>query len=79
MFIFFPAYTYGPIIVIFEGLPTPLQYIDKDPKLKPYQEYEYRLSVYNKVGHGNSTWAGVKTYEAAPTSVKPPKVIVSCI
>ncbi|XP_064622303.1 usherin-like [Lineus longissimus] len=70
-----PSYTYGPIILVFKGLPTPLEYTDNDPKLKPYQEYEYRLSVYNKVGYANSTWAGVKTYESPPTSLKPPVVI----
>ncbi len=51
-------------------------YLDKDPELKSWTEYEYMVEVFNSVGSFSSPWEKIRTSEAAPIGVIKPDVKV---
>ncbi len=51
-------------------------YLDKDPELRSWTEYEYMVEVFNSVGSFSSPWEKIRTAEAAPIGVIEPDVKV---
>ena len=67
----------GDVILVYNG--TELEVTDADPKLLPYQLYQYMVIAVNGAGKANSPWAEITTKQAPPTLVNPPVIVVSCV
>ncbi|KAM6217822.1 usherin isoform 2-T2 [Rhynchocyon petersi] len=45
-----------------------------DTGLQPWMQYEYKINTWNSAGHTSSSWNVVKTKQAPPEGISPPKL-----
>lgn len=50
----------------------PLEFTDASDFLKPFTEYEYRVTAQNSQGSASSSWSSVLTLEAEPEGMDLP-------
>ena len=53
-----------------------MEYLDTDPELLPYTDYECMVTAANSEGTVASEWSRVKTSEAAPEGMLKPRITV---
>ncbi|XP_069464673.1 usherin [Ambystoma mexicanum] len=49
-------------------------FISTQKGLLPWTNYEYKIRVWNSAGFGDSSWTSVKTSQAAPIDLLPPRL-----
>lgn len=59
-------------LLVFIWSEGPLEFIDASDFLKPFTEYEYRVTAHNSQGSTSSTWSSVLTLEAEPDGMDTP-------
>jgi len=60
--------------LLYSGLST--EHVDSSAGLQPFSVYDYRVTAVNSLGQTSSTWASVRTAQAAPDYVPPPTLLV---
>ena len=81
-YLFILGRTGGPRKLVYQGPEE--RFIDTDPALLPYTQYEYMVIAYNNEGQVSSEWESIRTMEAPPIGVPAPtvkvgKTIYQCI
>ncbi|KAF7704133.1 hypothetical protein HF521_021205 [Silurus meridionalis] len=59
-------------LLVFIWSNGPLEFIDASDFLKPFTEYEYRVTAQNSQGSVSSSWSSVCTLEAEPEGMEMP-------
>lgn len=59
-------------LLVFIWSEGPLEFIDASDFLKPFTEYEYRVTAQNSQGSTSSSWSTVRTLEAEPEGMDMP-------
>lgn len=59
-------------LLVFIWSEGPLEFIDASDVLKPFTEYEYKVTAHNSQGSASSSWSSVLTLEAEPKGMDMP-------
>ncbi|GAA6098731.1 usherin [Tachysurus ichikawai] len=59
-------------LLVFIWSEGPLEFIDASDFLKPFSEYEYRITAHNSQGSASSSWSFILTLEAQPEGMDLP-------
>lgn len=59
-------------LLVFIWSDGPLEFIDASDNLKPFTQYEYRVTAHNSQGSASSSWSSILTLEAEPEDMDLP-------
>ncbi|TRY59653.1 hypothetical protein DNTS_027396, partial [Danionella cerebrum] len=59
-------------LLVFIWTEGPLVFTDASDALRPFNEYEYRVTAVNSKGSASSSWASIRTLEAEPQGMHAP-------